>query len=331
MSSEFRQDPVSGEWVLIASGRAKRPQPSDHQAAILMPQDQCPFEPDRIVQQEVLWRHPRDREPEVTVIKNKFPAVEPGICGPDVHIGPFKTHPGAGSHDIFVFRDHDRDMSELSLEQVTCIVEAYKKRSQEIRDTANACARYIMLFHNSGAEAGASISHPHSQILSTPILPPDIYRSLYGSYNFYKQTGKKVHKLMLDWELTQQRRIIYENQSFIALCPFVSRSPYEVRIFPKDHGAYFHDMANDRNADFADALKVVLRRMRVALNQPAYNFYFHSAPLETELGDVNDFYSWHVEILPKVSIPAGFEIATGVHINAMDPDEAARTLREIPV
>ena len=324
MSSEFRQDLVSGEWVLMAANRSKRPHDFVREpvSSAYISKENCPFENLELSGNELIWRYPDDENWSVALIKNKFPAVDSGVCTPIQKVGPFNTHVGVGNHEIFVFRDHDKSISDLENDGLTNIIRCYKKRTKEIIDLGG-CTQYLMIFHNFGKEAGASLYHPHSQLLSAPIIPPDVSRSLYGAQRFYKDNHRRVYDGMISWEIEQKKRIVYENDFFIAFCPFASRSPYEVRIFCKDSHAHFEKMPDPLDLYLGDALGVVLKKIKKALNNPAFNFYIHTAPLENVLREAHDFYTWHIEILPTISIVAGIEMATGITINIVDPDEAA--------
>ncbi|HYU64866.1 MAG TPA: DUF4921 family protein [Candidatus Paceibacterota bacterium] len=326
--SEFRQDLVSGEWVLFATGRAKRPRP-EPLAYAKQPKELCPFEDIEKSEQELIWRSPNSSDWQIAVLRNKYPAVGQGECGPDQKVGPYTVHSAIGEHDLFVFRNHDLQLHNFTPEQMLPVVKAYKLRKRELT-RIGGCIKYVMLFHNFGIEAGASISHSHSQILAMPILPPSVDRSIQGAFRFYKEHQKKAYLLMIIWEKEQGHRIVYENDYFIAFCPFASRHPGEIRIFPKSGDSHFIQTPEELDSYFAEALSVVLHKMKNALHEPAYNFYFHTAPTELNLGDIHDYYSWHIEIVPKLQTEAGFELGTGVDINTVDPDEMARMLREAP-
>ena len=324
--NEFRQDLVSGDWVLFSTGRKH----SIRKFEIMhQPKNECPFENLKESQQEIISQYPDEENPTVTIIKNKFPAVISGICGPDRLEGPVSVHDATGIHEVIVYKDHDRHFSDFSVDQMTDTVRVYKKRYQEIALEKSNCTSYIMIFHNYGQEAGASISHPHSQIISTPILPPDISRSIRGSYKFYKENKKRVYDVLVNWEREEKKRIVYENDIFIAFCPFFSKNPYEVRIFAKDGHAHFEKMPDELDKYLADALVNVLKKIKTVLNDPPFNFFIHTAPTEAQWDKVNfhEFYHWHIEILPKLSIMAGFELGTGIDINVVDPDQAAEELR----
>lgn len=317
--NEFRQDLVSGDWVLFSTGRKHSIREFEK---FYQSKEDCPFEDFQRSGQEIIEVLPGG----ITAIKNKYPALLPGACGPDVQVGPFRTHDAVGDHRVLVFNDHELRFVDFSKEQMVDVIRAYKKMYQDMA-SASDCVEYVMVFHNHGREAGASIYHSHSQIISLPILPPDVSRSIYGSLNFYKENKKKVYDIIIDWERSENKRIVYENDFFIAFCPFVSKTPYEVRIFSKDSHAHFEKMPDELDKYLADVLSTVLKKINKALKNPPYNFFIHTAPVKEKYGDFHEFYHWHVEVLPKLSISAGFELGTGVDINVIDPEMAAEELR----
>lgn len=317
--------------MLFATERSKRPdygsvkpKHPDYQ-----PKDNCPFEDLYGSGQEVLWFYPNNEKWEVAVIKNKYPALEPGICVPGVKNGPFNINDAIGSHDVIVYRDHDIQLGDMTIRQLESLIKVYKKRYNEIVENGGGCIQHIMIFHNFGSGVGGSLYHPHSQIVSMPILPPDIARSLRGSAKFYKENNKRIYDLIIKWELEQSKRIVYENDFFIAFCPFVSKYPYEIRIFPKDSHAHFEQMPDALDKYLAEMMSTVFRKIKKALDNPHYNFFVHTALVkENPESKFHEFYTWHLEIIPKVSIIGGFELGTGVYVNTVDPDEAAKLLKE---
>ena len=327
--TEFRQDLVSGDWVLFSTGRAKRPHPETKAAKYYQPKEGCPFEDPEKSGQEVIWSYPDGKDWQVMVIKNKFPAVKAGVCGPGSQLGPFQLHDAVGSHDVVVFRNHDIHLADFSVSQAAEVIKVYKKRYQEIASQGGECTQYISIFYNYGREAGASIYHPHSQIISTPILPPDVSRSIYGAYRYYRQHQKRVYDVVIEWEMKEKKRIVYENEHFVSFCPFVSKTPYEVRIFSKESHAHFEKMPDNLDKYLADALIAVLGKIKKVLGDAPYNFFIHTVPVGGMLENIHDFYHWHIEILPKLSMTAGFELGTGVDINVVDPDQAAEELRKV--
>ncbi len=332
MLNEFRQDLVSGEWVLFASGRGKRSIPNIRQIMYQSPAG-CPFENLFAIPEEFIWAYPDKDNWRAVVLKNKYPSLKGGQCIPESSVGPFKTHSAVGEHELIVYKDHDKGFDEFSKEEVLDAIRVYKKRYKELSEKSE-CVRYVSIFHNHGLEAGASVYHPHSQIISMPILPPDVFRSIMGSFHYYSKNQRRVYDVILEWEMDQGKRIICENEKFAAFCPFVSKYPYEVRIFSKEGHAHFDQMPDEIDSFFADIIENVLYRLRTVLGKPAFNFFIHTAPVGNFSNDMfgidlHKFYHWHMEIIPHTKTDAGFEIGTGIAINIGDPDESAEALRSV--
>ncbi len=316
--------------MLFATGRSKRSDSRSVQDVYQSPEG-CPFEELVETGQELVWTYPDDKNWKIAVIKNKYPALKAGVCGQDTEVGPFKSHLAVGDHEVVVYRDHERRFDDFSVEDITGAVKVYKRRYLELAKKIE-CTRYILIFHNHGAEAGASIFHPHSQIITMPILPPDVNHSINGSHEYYKKNKKRVYDEVVNWELAQKTRVVYENDEFVVFCPYVSKYPYEQRIFPKENHAHFEQMPDHKDALFADALHQSIQRLKVALGKPAFNFFIHTAPLASNFNtEMHEFYRWHVEVIPHMKIDAGFEIGTGVEINVVDPDEAANMLKNAKI
>lgn len=329
--SELRQDPVSGDWVIISTARAKRPESfkSLQHNRYETPIETCPFEnPQAHGNGEPLLAYKKGNgDWMVQVINNKFPIVSGEVCGLEERRGPYAVQKSAGYHEVVVFRDHHKTIAQLEVDEVLQIIEAYQARYQTLKKAK--CADYILIIHNHGREAGASVSHPHSQILAVPFIPSDIRRSLWGSKRYYEECGRCVHCDILAWELKEKSRIIFENETMVVLAPYVPRFSFEVRIFPKRHQPYFENFILEEIHDLAEALKVSLAKIYHGLNDAAYNFFIHTAPVS--LKESYDYYHWHVEINPRIVTWGGFELGTGGDVIDVDPDEAARHLRGIRV
>lgn len=339
--SELRQDIVTGDWAAVATGRAKRPGAfARHAAERLQPRSKCPFErllsdalmiydrsgerfrltgKDRAYLQRAWW---------LQVVPNKYPAFRPASVCPAPHaVGPHRWLGGVGFHEVVVTRDHNRSLAAMSVEEAAIVIRAYRQRYLALKD--EDCVAYVSIFHNHGRAAGASISHPHSQIIAIPVIPPDVGRSLKGSAEYFRRHRRCVHCAMIAFERRDGRRIVYENRDFIVFCPYVSRSAFEIRIFPKRHRPEF-EVSDDRETiEAADALSTALAKLGGGLRDPAYNFFIHTAP--TADGRGAPHYHWHIEIVPKTAVWAGFEIGTGIEISTTSPEAAARFLRGIKV
>src|SRR3990167_11556741 len=242
MINEFRQDLISGDWVLISTERAKKPSPKEINK-FYQEKDTCPFEDlqksdhkDPILVynkgKKITWHGKFKEEWTTQVVKNKFPALRDGKCTSVRNVGPFLVTDGLGFHELVITRDHEKSFAQFTNEETREVLHAYKERYNAI--SKDECGDYILIFHNRGRLAGGSIYHNHSQILSMPVVPPGILKNMVGAKDFFERTGEKIHEMLIKWETKQNKRIIYENEKFIALCPFVSRTPYETRIFPKE-------------------------------------------------------------------------------------------------
>ncbi|MEK7160854.1 MAG: galactose-1-phosphate uridylyltransferase [Patescibacteria group bacterium] len=325
--SELRFDLVSKDWVLIATGRGKKPETfaKQERQKIETTEADCPFCHLETQAPLVLeYKNPAG-DWAVVIFPNKFPAFSQG---PDsLHEraeGPYSLMDGVGYHEVVVTADHRKSLAELPIEKVRQVIDAYQERYLELAN--EKFVNYISLFHNHGREAGASIAHPHSQIIALPLIDPDLQRSLNGSRLFFENNGECVHCKMIEWDREDGRRIIYENKEFVVEVPFAARVAFEVRIYPKEHHAYFERVKDQGKNLLADALRVALNKIFKGLNDPAYNFFLHTAPAD---GKDYGHYHWHFEILPKTAIWAGFELGTGIEISTVEPEAAAGYLREI--
>jgi UDPglucose--hexose-1-phosphate uridylyltransferase len=325
--SELRQDLVSKDWILIAPGRAKRPD----QYAIRKekrkraPKSTCPFEnPQKSGNKKPVLVYHNKHSWELQIIENKYPALRHArVCALTSSHGPYLTMAAAGHHDVLITRDHDANFPRLSERQALQVFQAFRDRYLML--SSDECMAYLSIFHNWGPSAGASIYHPHYQLIALPIVPPDVWHSLLGSLEYYASHKICVHCAMLEWERKEKKRIVYENEGAIVVAPFVSRQPFEIRVFPKKHLPYFENTLDVDLESVVDALREALRLVEKKLGDPDYNFFIHTAPLQNKL----DYkpYHWHIEIFPKISTTAGFELGTGIEINVIDPDIAAKILK----
>lgn len=326
-NSELRQDIVSGDWIVIAPGRAKRPHDFVKKGSVRKRSDlkTCPFEdPAKNTGVEPFLVYPNRHSWAIQVIENKYPVVSREVaCGTIAKRGPISVTPGHGQHDILVTRNHNKNFPKLSKEEANLVFQAMRDRYLMLYN--DKCISYVSIFHNWGPNAGASVYHPHYQMLAIPVVPPDVTHSLRGSKDYFNDHKKCVHCLMIEWEQKERKRVVYENDGAIAFAPYVSRSPFEVRVFPKKHLPFFENTYDDDLDSVVDALQQSLRLIHGNLKDPDYNFFIHTSPLKNK--EDYTHYHWHIEILPKLVIYAGFELGTGVEINPVDPDEAAALLR----
>ena len=326
-ASELRFNLVSKDWVVIATGRARRPETfaTQQRERREVPEKECPFCNLGSQEKPVLEYKDENNEWEVTVVPNKFPAFSPHLEGlGERSEGIYSMMDGVGFHEVVITRDHKKSLAELSVLQIKKVIDAYQERYLDLAN--EKFVNYVAIFHNHGHEAGASIVHPHSQIIAMPLIDPDLRRSINGSQVFFEKHNHCVHCKMIEQDLEDKQRIIFVNEKFVVLAPFASRVAFEVRIYPREHHAYFERIKEVDKVLLAQAFKEALGRIFRGMNDPAYNFFLHTAPSD---GKNYDHYHWHFEILPKTSTWAGFELGTGIEISTVQPEEAARYLREI--
>lgn len=324
--SELRMDLVSNDWVVIATGRARRPEIFAKHERIkedVSPKD-CPFCRKKILERASVIKKKPDGSWFVLSAPNDYPAFSKGDFLNERKIGPNRIMDGIGYQEVIITADHTRQMGQFSKTEVEMVIDIYQERYLDL--IKRKLIKYVSIFHNHGREAGATVVHPHSQIIAIPVMDPDLRDSLDGAESFYRSQGKCVYCTIIDWDIKDGRRIIYQNDKFVVLCPFAPQVSFEVRIYPKEHQPYFEKMGKQDRELFADALRVVLSKIYRGLNDPAYNFYFHTAPHD---GGSYDNYHWHLNILPKTAIWAGFELAVGIEISTIEPEKAAAFLKRV--
>ncbi len=342
MQSELRQDLISGDWTIIAPQRAKRPHLliKKQKKRKKAPIRGCPFENPQKTDhgKPILIYKIKNKKGEikkswwVQVVKNKYPVfisdenkagINSHICVSTFQKGPYLVMNSKGYHDLVITQGHHQNFADLSKQQAIITFKIFQDRYKMFLN--DVCLAYVSIFHNWGAKAGASIYHPHYQIITLPVVPLDVYHSLNGSVKYFEQHKKCAYCVMIDWEKKYRSRIVYENKGAIAFTSFVSQAPFQLKIFPKKHLSFFEDTSQEDLKWVTEALQKVLIAIKKYLNDPDYNFFIHTAPLRDK--KKNSHYHWHIEIMPKIGIPAGFELGTGIGITAVDPDVAAKILK----
>jgi UDPglucose--hexose-1-phosphate uridylyltransferase len=336
--SELRLDPVSKDWVLIAKGRGKRPKAlankerKDWEAS----QPPCPF--DDLSDQEcptyALYKGKEVALPErdahtcvparwsTIALPNKYPAFVRTSSFERKLVGPYQVADGVGFHEVIVTKSHTKDIPEFSPAETHELFLMYRARYSALKD--EEFVKHISIFKNSGPRAGATVAHPHAQLITTPVTDPDILSSLHGSLEYFQEHKKCIHCAMIAWDRKDKERIVYENDEFVVLCPFASRVAFEMRVYPKKHSAHFEDTRNGQLEALADAFHAALRKLKRCLKNPDYNYFLHSAPPD---GGSYDHYHWHWEILPRTAVWAGYELGTEIEVSVIEPERAAEALR----
>lgn len=328
---DLRKDPIVGRWVIVAKSRAKRPH--DFEFTFRRRRSSfCPFCPgheDKTPGEILAYRNPGtlpNREGwRVRVVPNKFPALE--IEG-DLNKrgeGIYDMMRGVGAHEVIIETPkHLWTISQLTEPEIQEVLWVYRDRLVDLKKDPRLV--YGMIFKNVGPAAGATLEHTHSQLIVTPIVPINVWEEMTGSLEFYHYRGRCVYCDMIQQELATEKRIVLDTPGFVAFCPFASRFPFETWILPKGHSSHYENIQKNGIDELAGVLKQTIRKIESALDQPAYNYIIHTAPFDTqELAH----YHWHIEIMPSITRPAGFEWGTGFYINPVPPEEAAAFLREV--
>lgn len=328
--SQFRQNIVTGDWVIMAPERAKRPDEflGKSRRREAGSESQCPFEDlEATGNWPPLIADPDMENWKVVVIKNKYPALAhiPNKPVPS-RKGPYVAMDGVGHHEVVITRDHTKDFQHLTKDEAARVLRIMQLRYRVLSQDLGI--EYSSAIFNWGESAGASLHHPHYQIISVPVIPSDISHSLAGSKRFFLEHGVCVHCTVLKYERRVKERVIDENEGAIVIAPYASARPFEVRIFPKKHVSHFEDAPEKGIEAVAEMLQSALARIQKHLHDPDLNFYLHSAPLKNK--PKYPYYHWHIEVIPKVSTPpAGFELGTRTHINVIPPETATAVLKGV--
>lgn len=329
--SELRQDLVTGDWVVVSAIRGRRPDEfikKDEDVDNQTDESQCLFcDPVASGQEkDNLIYETNDGDWSLRVFPNKFPAFANPKGGVIRHKeeGPYFWMDSVGYHEVIVTRDHKKHIGQISPLAVAEILDAYQSRYIDLMNKKSV--NYIDIIHNHGRSAGASIAHPHSQLMAIPVISPYVASELDGAEDYHRQNKACVYCAMLEWEKEKGERIVFENDEFLVFCPFASRANFEMWVMPKKHKPYFERISVAEKVAAGTALHEAVRRLCEGLNNPDFNFYIHTSPCD---GKDYPHFHWHIEIVPKLNIWAGFEISTGIEIITMRPEEAAKFLRSI--
>jgi UDPglucose--hexose-1-phosphate uridylyltransferase len=338
---ELRHDPIQKRWVIIASERGRRPDdfPKQPESA---PGGFCPFcegnedkTPPEILSVRNNGTPPNHPGWQVRVVPNKFPALR--IEG-NLERKGFGVHDrmnGIGAHEVIIETPrHDLTLSEMSVDQISAVIWACRERIVDLaRDRR---FKYILVFKNHGAAAGASLAHSHSQIIATPVTPLTLAGELASAKEHYQDKERCLFCDIIQQELEAGERVVIANEHVVALAPFASRFPFEIFLAPRSHHHNFAEISDPMIHQLSVTLKEILQRIKVCLNDPPYNFLIHTIPnVRTPpkragyWDTITVDFHWHIEIMPRLTSVAGFEWGTGFYINPTSPEEAAKYLREV--
>src|SRR5438034_1386062 len=333
---ELRKDPVVGRWVIISTERSRRPTsfvPVTHEKK----KHFCPFcagNEDR-TPPEVYAIRPNGGPANgpgwtVRVVPNKFPALQIEGTLDRRAEGLYDKMNGVGAHEVVIETpEHDLDIADQPVEHIEQLLNAYRERAMDLHRDKRL--RYVLIFKNHGAGAGATLEHPHTQLIATPIVPKILQEELDGARRYFELKERCVFCDIVQQETAENdgRRVVSMTERFVVVEPFAPRFPFETWILPRQHDASFPVLTDiGELRDLAVTLKDTLQRLNRALDRPPFNFVIHTAPVSE--GE-SEYYHWHLEITPTLTRVAGFEIGSGFHINPTPPEDAAQYLREIAV
>jgi UDPglucose--hexose-1-phosphate uridylyltransferase len=335
MTPDFRRDPLHNIWVAYAPERQRRPQ--DYSPVTLADGAIDPFATgnERLTPPEIFATRPEDSKPNspgwrVRVVPNRYPAMRiegPLQASPE---GLYDRVTGVGAHEVIIeTADSGTELEDLPVASIAEILGVYRDRMLDLDKDHRF--QLIYVFKNSGPSAGASLAHAHSQLVALPLIPSLVEGKLNRAREHYLLKQRSLFSDILHSERADGRRLVAENESYLLFCPFASRFPFELAIFPKTHHPDFVSCTLVGLHDLAEILRFALQRLNKVLESPGYNLLLHTAPLRrpgTErFASTRHDYCWHLEILPRFNAIAGFELGLGAYINPVFPEEAARFLR----
>jgi UDPglucose--hexose-1-phosphate uridylyltransferase len=331
--SQLRQNRATKNWVIVASERARRPDNfKGHGEAETLPAHDptCPFctgnesqTPAEVLAVRKAGSKVNGPGWQLRVVPNKFAALRPhgDLERHEAH-DFFRSMDGFGAHEVVIESTaHNETIANMSYRAVEQILLIYRERYLQLGEDPRH--QLVTIFRNNGRRAGTSLVHPHSQLIATPIVPAQTRHVLEEAMRYYDDRGICVYCDMIEEELRAEKRIIMDTEDYVVLEPFASRMPFETWILPKRHNASFGNISAARAKKGARVLRKVLGTMHRLLGDFDYNYVICTAPFK----DANEsYYHWHIEILPRLSPPAGFELGSGIYITVALPEETAKYL-----
>lgn len=329
---ELRRDPVVGRWVIVEIENPKKPQDFDYEPH-LASGGLCPFcygnefmTPPEISCFRDPGTNPNSPGWQVRVVANKFPALQIEGDLDRRGLGIYDMSNGVGAHEVLVESPyHNKDIPELLPAEIESYLKMCCVRAADLKKDSRF--KYIMIFRNYGAAAGASLEHPHTQLVALPMVPKNALEEIHGAQNYYNYRERCIFCDIIRQETQDKERVILENKYFVSFCPFVSRFPFEIMIFPRQHSGYFCHMSPEETAALAQILKDTLAKLKKVFVNLSYNYIIHSAPINGDEGV--EYYHWHLEIMPKLTQVAGFEWGTGFYLDPTSPELAAQYLKAV--
>lgn len=329
---ELRKDPITGTWVIISSERKQRPKYylSAFEQDLSTPAT-CPFCPgnEAMTPREIAAHRPGGGPAdgpgwEWRVFPNKYPALRVEGELSESAEGFFNRMNGIGTHEVIVETpDHGKSLAALEPGKLQAVLSVFRERIIDLQRDSRF--RYVMIFKNKGAAAGATIAHSHSQLVALPVIPIRVQEELLGAENYFRLKERCLFCDIINYEGEANRRLLCENDCFTIMAPYAPRFPFEFVLYPKKHTPAFESSSDHELAALAELLKIFLERIDKTLNNPDYNLILHNSPFT---GNSREYYHWHFEFAPILTRVAGFEWGSGFYINPVSPEESVRALKK---
>lgn len=326
---ELRKDPLLGRWVAVVSDSRSPeeylvPEKKEETSCILCPgrEKETPLEIISIRENGSWWTR---------VIPNFMPVLHvEGDLGRK-GVGMYDKMNSVGANEIIIDSpEHNKQPEDIGAEQVLRIIRVYRERVADLEKDQRL--RYILIFKNSGKGAGATYSHPHSEIMATPIIPKLIKEELDGAKQYFAYKERCIFCDIMREESRLGDRVITETREFFAFSPFAPKFPFQCWILPKKHGCAFQDIGEGEMEDLSLMLYTVLKKMRRILGDSPYNYFIHTAPnripRRNHWHTLGDDFHWHIEIMPRLLMTSGFELGSDFYVLTTSPEDAAKYLRE---
>lgn len=342
--AELRKDPLTHRWVIVSTERTKSPTEFISSTTVSEPEtgktDPLAEGNEKMTPPEIYAFRPKPGPAnsggwKVRVIPNTYPVLRIEGQNRAEGVGIYDMMDGVGAHEIIVETPKsDQPLETLSLEEIADVFKTFKLRMIDLEHDMRF--RYLLVFKNVGKVAGASLSHAHSQLIATPVVPKIVQDKLDKSQAYYHDKERSIFEDILQQELRDNHRIVYQNAGFVAFCPYASRFPFEISIYPRRQMCDFYAAEKNDFLQIADCYKVVIQKLNKALNHPHYNCLLYTAPTRSStaaarMDGLEKYFRWHLEIFPRVTMITGFEVGSGFYINPVPPEAAAQFMQDVQI
>ncbi|MFA6252180.1 MAG: galactose-1-phosphate uridylyltransferase [Candidatus Paceibacterota bacterium] len=315
--TELRNNLLSGDWVIIAPARSNVPKGSEDCPFCTLKDQEKPvliYNNGKIVNDTKKWT--------TVVIPNKYPVFTPLANEHSSETESRFKIKTPGHHELVITSDHNKNISELPVKKIKEMFDCYKSRIITLKK--DRFVKYISIFQNCGEKAGASQKHPHSQIITIPFVDKELEMIVKNSKKYFNKNKKCIHCEIIKQEIKNKKRLILENDSFVAYVPYAPKFTFQIIIAPKKHRGLFEEIAEKEKLDLAEILKKSLIRYKKKLNDSAYNFFLYNAPSDNK--DYS-FFHWYVSLAPRIGYLGGFEVGANMEIITRYPEDQAKILR----